>query len=981
MKEIEDSISQFTEQLFPAFYKEDGQNFITFVKAYYEWMESSGQLLFHARNISDYRDLDRTLEDFIVHFKEKYLNNIQFTTASNKKLFIKNSLDFYRSKGTERAIDLFFKLIYGIEAKVYYPGDDIFRLSNNEWKVPRYIEIDYNPKNVLFVGKTIIGRISGGEAFVDNLVRKRAGTKYIDVFYIELIGRHREHGLQVHRGDFITGENIELVDTTITRHSPRIKGSLTNVTIVNEGNNFEIGEDVFVFGPKGRDGKIRVTDVRDVEGIVEFDMVTGGFGYMLDSDYIATFANDEIDDLKTQVLVSEKVLTGNSFVIQDATSEYWRKEKPFPIFDCIQQDLYQFRISLANTDLTIEVGDEIYGVDGGSNTFDAGTVLAVEEVQGTNTLIFITSFDNSNTEVIPLTDTIYTANGDLVGTIDASRYRIKLEDSSIFSNGDVITTFANASAGNTTIIFNFTGNNTIYVAADGNDLGGLGNTIYLVTNTAVNTEIVSIVSMANSEINMDVSATGNVIGFSTTATIEYASYDANNAVVAIDRGYVIYQQLPDKTQENNGDRIYAYAYVSNTAFDAIDIIYTINVANIVGCFRTDEPFYAMEASSFYPTDYIFKTETDNTSQAYSIERFKDFKVGIIDQNNTFYKDIDVYSKTSNTSFTISKLSSGSDAAFEISEITDTVDIIVDNNIIADFADVLIGNTAPGWGFSSNTGYDLYSNVSINQVLSSNQITVGRISEIVQTNQGIGYDEDPIVAIYNKFSYQMEEHDYVLKLTNRTGGNFRVGEIITGANSGAVGYVTEFYSGNNTIVVTKTDFDTHFINGEQINGDASIALANIQTVEYVSGTFLRKNFGRTGLNAIINGTAFSGKGLILETSVINSGFGYKEDEEISLVSTIDESKIASGIAKLGNGSGIGEGYYKNREGFLSSDKYIHDNYFYQEYSYQVLTALPFDSYVSTLKRVLHVAGTEVFGKYVLAVSDENTLSGDAEITVE
>ena len=76
MKEIESSISQFTEQLFPAFYREEGPNFIAFVKAYYEWMETSGQLIFHARNISDYRDLDRTLEEFIVHFKEKYLHNI-----------------------------------------------------------------------------------------------------------------------------------------------------------------------------------------------------------------------------------------------------------------------------------------------------------------------------------------------------------------------------------------------------------------------------------------------------------------------------------------------------------------------------------------------------------------------------------------------------------------------------------------------------------------------------------------------------------------------------------------------------------------------------------------------------------------------------------------------------------------------------------------------------------------------------------------
>src|SRR5210317_606 len=87
--------------------------------------------IYQSRKLPDYRDIDKTIDQFIIHFKEKYLVNVQFTTASNKQLFIKNSLDFYRAKGTERAVDLFFKLIHGFGAKVYYPGDDGFKASDN----------------------------------------------------------------------------------------------------------------------------------------------------------------------------------------------------------------------------------------------------------------------------------------------------------------------------------------------------------------------------------------------------------------------------------------------------------------------------------------------------------------------------------------------------------------------------------------------------------------------------------------------------------------------------------------------------------------------------------------------------------------------------------------------------------------------------------------------------------------------------------
>ena len=111
-------------------------------------IENPAATLYHSRRIPDYRDIDKTIEDFIVYFKNKYLPNVQFNTATNKRLFIKNALDFYRAKGTERAVDLFFKLVYGLEAQVYYPGDDLFRLSDNSWQNVTYIEIIPNPNNV-----------------------------------------------------------------------------------------------------------------------------------------------------------------------------------------------------------------------------------------------------------------------------------------------------------------------------------------------------------------------------------------------------------------------------------------------------------------------------------------------------------------------------------------------------------------------------------------------------------------------------------------------------------------------------------------------------------------------------------------------------------------------------------------------------------------------------------------------------------------
>ena len=273
MKNIEKRISPLIQSQFPSFYQEEGENFIAFVKAYYEWLENSGtyinysgntvtqyiasnndiievtadQLanstymssitqyqpinanpLYHSRRLPDYRDIDSTTDDFIVHFKEKYLKNIQFDTATNKKLLVKNSLDLYRAKGTERAVDLFFKLVYGTAAEVRYPAEKIFRLSDGVYEMPEYLEIGYSIYNIDYVGKQVVGQLSGAKAFVEKYIRRRAGKGFVNLLYVS--GR---------QGNFRNGEviGLNINNQPIFDVSKRSKliGSVKRVTVQTRG--------------------------------------------------------------------------------------------------------------------------------------------------------------------------------------------------------------------------------------------------------------------------------------------------------------------------------------------------------------------------------------------------------------------------------------------------------------------------------------------------------------------------------------------------------------------------------------------------------------------------------------------------------------------------------------------------------------------------------------------------------------------------
>src|ERR1043166_5264653 len=91
------TISNFIEFQFPRFFRENGRVFISFLKAYYEWLESPTNPLYYSRKYYELVDIDTTLDQFIVEFKEKYLKNIQLTTKSDTRQLIKHSLDIYRS--------------------------------------------------------------------------------------------------------------------------------------------------------------------------------------------------------------------------------------------------------------------------------------------------------------------------------------------------------------------------------------------------------------------------------------------------------------------------------------------------------------------------------------------------------------------------------------------------------------------------------------------------------------------------------------------------------------------------------------------------------------------------------------------------------------------------------------------------------------------------------------------------------------------
>lgn len=139
--------------------------------------------------------------------------------------------------------------------------------------------------------------------------------------------------------------------------------------------------------------------------------------------------------------------------------------------------------------------------------------------------------------------------------------------------------------------------------------------------------------------------------------------------------------------------------------------------------------------------------------------------------------------------------------------------------------------------------------------------------------------------------------------------------------------------------------------------------------------------------IANGfvSTVNGNGTITAVTLSSVGSGYKEIPEIRVKSangygaifsvSLNEFNTNSEIIARVKKSGIGKsmGYWTTTKGFLDSDKYIQDSYYYQDYSYEIRVAQILDKYKNIINETFHIAGSEIFGKYLKFISGDLTLN--------
>ncbi len=981
---IQKYLSIFIKEQFPRHYEEYGPIFIRFVEAYYEWLETQGPLK-DSRNLDQYMDIDTTIDDFIIYFKNKYLQNIQLPTTSNIKFLVKNSLDVYRSRGTIRSIDLMFRLIFGTGATVYYPWNDVFRLSSGEWIVPQYIEVSSNENLRRFVGKEIEGYSSGATAFVESWVQKKRTSKLVDVLYISSLV-----------GDFQTNEYINLRNEPLPiGECPAIIGSLSGIIIDSSEADQKIGQELLIEGTNGWDAIATVADVSRVAGKAKHDFKSGGYGY----------TNNAILLISNSVLTLQKMTVGNNssdgFFSPFETIKQETANLVFQTSEIIVANSLFDHTAITPANVEVDSGVTLGFVFAVTRPSTIDKVYFWKTASDITTSRTVALYESSGWPVLSsiTTSSEPTGNGqwievNLPSPIALDAYPKAYIVGVGYPNGNYS---ANSSQFNTEL--RNPANTIIGVNSNDTNINGspIGNGRFSYSNNGIG-EIFPNQTFGDTNYWIDVSITPSSSG---TGGIFYEndsvfSYNANDEIIG--QAIVLNNQQIGSNGEMqvsvlegtfaNGETI----YVSGNTFSANVISYspTVVTANIIGEsltfsaeiseiqgeFIIGETIYQdnaeatlkyIAASGSLGTIYAEnkigvwnpnKTFSGQTSHANAKFNNLVLNIGIIGASGSFINDdrAPLVGQTTGTFGLLQRISTGSGSTVTILDpLYYTENIEINTDYIYDYANTFLA--ANGYGFPTLPTANL--STVIHDALTYNVFEIGRISGILSTT-GDNYSTPPFVRILEPLIYGSKiASRNLLKLSNTSAG-FVAGEVVD--QNGAKGLVLS--SNSSQMIVERISYNNEFVVTSNslfhLIGEDSGTSANVDHVsdyfDYAAdlgGKFM-------GLNAVIDSSISVSNGVVTSAKIKVSGWGFENNENI-IIRDRAGNLVATGRTVLGK-QGIGPGFYRTRTGFLSSTSRLQDSDYYQVASYEVRASVTFDRYADMLRQLLHVAGTKPFGAF-------------------
>jgi len=215
------------------------------------------------QQLLEYVDVDTTINDYLDQFREAYLTAVPNTLATgvSKRKLIKSVRDLYRAKGTRRAHEAFFRLMFNETPELTYPTENILKISAGDWSsdtVLRVVATENDPNNL--VGQTITQTVNVGlgheasTANVEAVLQLQEGetTVYQLILNVASIDGTFNDGAE------ISGIDNSDADVSITA---TVQPILVSATVTEGAAGYTTDDTVTITSDSGQNALISIVDV------------------------------------------------------------------------------------------------------------------------------------------------------------------------------------------------------------------------------------------------------------------------------------------------------------------------------------------------------------------------------------------------------------------------------------------------------------------------------------------------------------------------------------------------------------------------------------------------------------------------------------------------------------------------------------------------------------------------------------------------
>jgi hypothetical protein len=321
---IREKISALVSSQLPEFIQSDFPTFVSFIEAYYKFLEQDQGALELVQNARSYNDIDSTTEEFVRYFLKNYAANFPENTLVNKRFLVKRINDIYTAKGSSLSFDVLFRTVFNTPVEIKTPFDFVLRASDGRWdqRVSLRLKTISGNRNALL--NRFLPYQIGGIDYSTPIVNVKNLTSTLTEIFLDR---------NFLASSYNVGDVIRIFDGSgNVIYTGTIEPTTTSYSILRAGSGFKVGQIFNVSSGNAVGTVIKITKVSITGGIEEFKFLVYGYGFnsnatSIQLDFDPTKNVSEVSDVfSTSVGVSNLL----SLQLTDPTAQDYFLENYVP---------------------------------------------------------------------------------------------------------------------------------------------------------------------------------------------------------------------------------------------------------------------------------------------------------------------------------------------------------------------------------------------------------------------------------------------------------------------------------------------------------------------------------------------------------------------------------------------------------------------------------------------------------------------------